>query len=174
MHATNGPCLNCAPSLSVGIYLPESLAWAAKLTGLLLAVDDRLHPVLLASYSRTAWLEHLAPLSEPPSQEHGTSRNLHPVGKVSIAVPSRSVWRSDTSGSCGLFWGWTVSPQKKYAVVVAKFTATLNSRSHSKTLRTLCRKGTRSRPWISTSSKYSSQIWYTSSARTMFDMLRWK
>ena len=57
----------------------------------LLAVDARLHPVLLASYSRTAWLEHLVPLSEPPSQEHGTSKNLHPVGKVSIAVPSRSV-----------------------------------------------------------------------------------
>ena len=69
-------------------FSPESFALVAKLTGLLSAADAPLYPVLLAYHSRTAWREHLVLLAEPPSQEHGTSRNLYPVGKVSIAVPS--------------------------------------------------------------------------------------
>ena len=83
-----GPCWNCALLLSVGIYPPESLALVAKLTGVLSAANAPLYPVLLAYYSRTAWREHLVLFGEPLSQEHCTSRNLHPVGKVSIAVPS--------------------------------------------------------------------------------------
>jgi hypothetical protein len=43
------------------------------------AVDAPLYSVLLASYSRTAWIEHLELLGEPSSQKHGTSRNLYPV-----------------------------------------------------------------------------------------------
>ena len=87
----NGPRLNYAPLLSIGTYLPGSLALAAKLTVLLLASDAPPYHVWPASYFHTAWTGHQVLLGEPPSQEHGTSRNLYPVGKASIAVPSRSV-----------------------------------------------------------------------------------
>ena len=89
--APNGPCVNYVPPLFWRIRCLVAIVLVVGRRGFLSAPNSLALLVLVACGSHIAWKVHLAPLGEPPFQEHGTSRNLYPVGKVSIAVPSRSV-----------------------------------------------------------------------------------